>query len=178
MKRDFILGVFLDRTNAEAAISKLENLGYDPKEISVVVKDTVVAEKIEATTGTNVASGAAEGATTGGVVGGVLGLLVGIGAITIPGIGAVLIGGPLAAALGLTGAAATALTGATTGVVAGGVLGALVGLGMPEEAARYYDEQLREGAVLLAVSPKSEVSEETVRQVFVDSNAQQVQYLR
>jgi hypothetical protein len=177
MNHNVVLGIFNDKADAEAAITDFENDGYNPKEISILVKDGVVQQEIARTTGANVASGIAEGATTGGVVGGVLGLLVGLGAITIPGIGAFLIGGPIAAALGLGGAAAVTAEGVTTGAVAGGLLGALVGVGLPEETAKYYEENLREGAILLAVSPKDSFTEAQVRTIFNAHHAQQVHYV-
>jgi len=80
------------------------------------------------------------------VVGGVLGLLVGIGALAIPGIGPVIAAGPLVAALG------TAAAGAGIGAAAGGLLGALVGAGIPEEEAHLYAEGVRRGGSLVTVS--------------------------
>jgi hypothetical protein len=147
-----VLGIFADRTAADRAVDELQNAGYNPKEMSIIMKDTVETGTGEtAGRGENMAEGAVSGATTGGVVGGIAGLLIGIGALAIPGIGAVLIGGPIAAALGLTGAAATIVSGAVTGALAGGLVGALVGLGVPEEEAKVYEQRINEGAVLLAV---------------------------
>lgn len=157
---EMVLGVFAERANAEAAINDLESKGYNPKDISIIMRDTHEAVDIAGSTGASVAEGAGVGATTGGVIGGVTGLLVGIGAITIPGIGALLIGGPIAAALGLGGALATTVSGAVTGALAGGLVGALVSLGIPEDEAKVYEERIKEGAILLAVPVKIEHSEE------------------
>jgi len=66
-------------------------------------------------------------------------------------LGGLLIGGPLVAALGLTGVVATTVSGAVTGAVAGGLIGALVGLGLPKEDAEYYNEAIEKGGILLAV---------------------------
>lgn len=145
------LGVFSDRLQAEAAINELIQVGYRPQEISIVVKDHETAQKIESSTGAGVASGLTTGAVTGGMIGGLAGLLAGIGAITIPGLGALLFAGPIATALGLTGAAAATTSGAISGALAGGLLGALVGLGIPEETAKEYEREIKAGAVLLAV---------------------------
>ena len=177
MSKNIVIGIFTDRAHAESALTDFENHGYNPKEISVIVKDGILKEQIAQSTGANVASGLAEGATTGGVIGGIVGLLVGIGVVTLPGIGALLIGGPIAAALGLAGAAAVTAEGITTGAVAGGLLGALISLGIPEETAKYYEEHLREGAIMLAVSPKDTFTVEQVRQIFETHSAQQVHYL-
>lgn len=42
--------------------------------------------------------------------------------------------------------------GAAVGAIAGGLLGAFIGLGVPSEEARYYQDQLRAGRVLVAVN--------------------------
>jgi hypothetical protein len=173
---DMVIGVFAERDDAEDAIDELKTAGYDPKDISIMMKNDRDSEDFADTTGTNVADGAVSGATTGGVIGAIAGLLVGVGAIAIPGLGAVLIGGPLAAALGLTGAAATTVTGAATGAVAGGLIGALVGLGVPEEDARVYEERLNEGAILIAV-PVREERDTEARDVLEENGADRVRTL-
>lgn len=145
------LGIFSDRNQAEAAVSELVQAGHQPQEISIVVKDTQTAQKLEAHTGASVASGVTSGALTGGVIGGLAGLLAGVGAITIPGLGPLLFAGPIATALGLTGAAAATTTGVIGGAVAGGLVGGLVGLGVPKETAEEYEKEIKAGGILLAV---------------------------
>jgi hypothetical protein len=92
--------------------------------------------------GGDVATGAATGAGTGAVLGGIAGLLVGAGALAIPGIGPIVAAGPLAAAL----------TGAGLGAAAGGLIGALAGWGIPEEEAGLYAEGVRRGGTLVGVT--------------------------
>lgn len=146
-----VIGLFTESSDVENAINDLKSRGYNPKDISMIMKDTREAKKIQENTGGDVAAGAATGATTGAVIGGFAGLLIGVGALAIPGVGAFLIGGPLAAALGLTGAAATTATGAMTGALAGGLIGALMSLGLPKHEAKQYETRIKEGAILLAV---------------------------
>ncbi|MBI2031615.1 MAG: hypothetical protein HYT08_03280 [Candidatus Levybacteria bacterium] len=167
-----LIGIFSNRAEANSAILELENRGYNPKDISIIVRDGI--ERRVGTKGGKVTSTAVSGATAGGVIGGLTGLLIGMGAITIPGIGALFIGGPIAAALGFTGAAATAVSGATTGILAGGLVGALAGLGLPEEVAKVYEQRIREGAVLLAVSTQNTQQAEEVRDVFDQRGADQI----
>lgn len=175
-----VIGVFHDRFDAESAIDELEDMGFNPKDVSVVVKDGVAVSDKDKTgaKGGAVAEGAVSGAATGGVLGGLAGLLIGIGALAIPGIGGFLVGGPIAIALGLTGAAATTISGATTGALAGGLVGGLIGLGIPENEARVYEQRIREGAVLLAVPTNTETGESEVRKVFDDYSADQVRTIR
>ncbi|MCI0579728.1 MAG: hypothetical protein L0331_26485, partial [Chloroflexi bacterium] len=73
----------------------------------------------------------AEGALAGGVIGGLTGLLLGLGALTIPGIGPIVAAGPLMAAL--------------TGATVGGLAGAIINWGVPEEEAQLYGEAVRRG---------------------------------
>jgi hypothetical protein len=168
-----VLGVFGDRENAENAINELRGSGYDPKNISIVMKDESEGTVINNNTGASVATGAASGATTGGVIGALAGLLVGIGAIAVPGVGALLIGGPLAVALGLTGAAASTVTGAVTGALAGGLLGALMGMGVPEEDARIYEERVKGGGILIAVPARDGEGTEA-RDILESNGADQI----
>jgi hypothetical protein len=176
-----VFGIFSNRADAEDAIAELDTAGFNPNEVSVIMKDGDEARILRDNTGANVAEGAVSGAATGAAIGGLAGLLVGIGAIAIPGVGALLIGGPLAAALGLTGAAATTVSGAATGALAGGLIGALVGIGVPQEDAAIYERRVKEGAILVAApagaDDKSEVSEilrehgaEQVKMINVDNS--------
>lgn len=168
-----VLGVFVQENDAEEAINELKEVGYDAKDISIVMRYKTSAEGLRESTGVNVAGGAVSGATAGGVLGGLAGLLIGIGAITIPGIGALLIGGPLAAALGLSGAAATTVSGAVTGALAGGLVGSLMGLGIPEEEAKVYEDRIKEGAILVAV-PAREGNVSEAMNILEDFGADQV----
>jgi hypothetical protein len=81
------------------------------------------------------------GAGVGAAVGGAGGLLIGLGALTVPGIGPVIAAGPLVAAL----------AGAGVGAVAGGIIGALTSIGVPEEEASIYAEGVKRGGTLLTL---------------------------
>lgn len=144
-----ILGIFTNREDAERALYKLEKEGYDPKDISIIMKDAGYARKLARDTGATVVENVATGATTGGAIGALAGLLVAAG--VIPGVGPLLIGGPLAAALGLSGAAATTVSGAATGALAGGLIGTLVSIGVSKEEAKFYQDRIREGGILIAI---------------------------
>jgi uncharacterized membrane protein len=165
-----VLGIFQDNNNAESAVSKLEEDGYDPKNISIVMKDREEGEKLGADTGTNISAGATSGATTGLVLGGLAGL---VASFVIPGLGAFFIGGPIAAALGLGGAAATTVSGATTGAIAGGLIGALMGFGLTEDEAKEYEEHVNQGAILVAV-PARDNEESRVEDILADNNADNI----
>jgi len=165
-----VLGLFEDRTNVEKAINKLKENGLDAKDFSIVMRDTREAKEVSKNTGTNVAGGAVSGATTGIVLGGIAGLIAGM---IIPGLGAFLVGGPIAAALGLGGVAASTVSGAATGAVAGGLIGALMGFGLSRPEAEHYEARVKEGAILLAV-PATDTQVSEVTQIFEECNATDV----
>ena len=63
--------------------------------------------------------------------------------------------GPFIAA----GALATTLGGAAIGAGVGAIAGALIGMGIPEEEARYYEEEVRGGRTLVAVRADGRLDE-------------------
>lgn len=166
-----VLGIFSDTQDAENALSELEENGFNPKDISIVMRDQREARKVGENTGAKVTAGAVSGATTGGILGALVGFVVATG--ILPGIGAIFIGGPLAAALGLTGAAATTVSGAATGVVAGGLLGALMSLGLSKNDAEAYQESIMQGGILVAVPAMTNEATQ-VRGILEDNGADKI----
>ncbi len=165
-----ILGVFDTHPKADALVRDLYNHNYTSEHVSVMVKEGVVKD-LGPSMVENVAEKTVGGVATGGVVGGLAGLLVGLGALAVPGFGAVLIGGPIAAALGLGGAAATTVSAAATGAFAGGIVGALGAIGLPEESVKVYEEQLRQGGVVVAVDVDNDTQADEVRHLFESQGA-------
>lgn len=155
-----LIGLFDKRENMEMAIEKFKAEGFNTQDFSIIMKHDKESEE-------NSNKDLAGGAAAGAIIGGIAGL---VGAITIPGLGAFLIGGPIASALGLTGLAAASFAGATTGALAGGLIGALTSLGLSRKDAQHYEEQVKTGAVLLAV-PATDVQESFVKHIFQDYNA-------
>ena len=89
---------------------------------------------------TKAPEGAATGATIGGVLGAIAAGLVAAGLIVVPGVSLV-VAGPIVATLAGLGA----------GAAAGGLTGALVGLGIPEHEAKFYNEEIERGGILVGV---------------------------
>src|SRR5688500_14057644 len=151
---DTVVGLFHERSNAEAAIADLERAGFTSDQIGFASRGEMTtasrAGDSEVTTDTGAGSGALSGAMTGGVIGGVLGALA---SLAIPGVGPVVAAGILGPILG--GAAA----GAGLGAVGGGLVGGLVTTGVSEEDARYYDEQFRSGRSLVTVKAGDRAAE-------------------
>jgi hypothetical protein len=140
------IGVFHNQVDAEGAISELKALGVRDAEVSYVAMDDDTVVTTDGA-GNSVAGGTVSGATAGGIVGAIAGLAVANG--ILPGLGSLFVAGPVAAALGLTGAAATTAAGAMTGAAAGGLIGALSSLGVDSRDARIYEDSLRRGGILI-----------------------------
>jgi hypothetical protein len=167
-----IIGVFKSRADAEQAVGGLREHNIADADISYVGGDADGDNTtVHTADGGEVAEGAGSGAVTGGVIGAVAGLVVANG--ILPGLGTLFVAGPIAAALGLTGAAATTAAGAMTGAAAGGLLGALTGLGATEDDASIYEERVKGGGILVAATIGSS-DESEVRHVFEKNGAEEV----
>ncbi len=146
-----IVALYDDFAEAQRVVQDLVDRGFQRNSISIIASDAdgehanYLAEEDDDVSG-------AEGAGFGAVVGGLTGLLVGLGALAIPGIGPVLVAGPIA----------STLIGAGVGAITGGVVGALVDLGVPEEEAGYYAEGVRRGGTLVTIHTPTHMSERAV----------------
>lgn len=138
-----VIGVFDNSSQAHAAVEQMINAGIDRDQISLVRRDAD-HDQIQ-DDATKPAGGAGKGAGIGAALGGVGGMIAGIAGLAIPGIGPILAAGPIAAAIG------GALGGAGLGAAAGGLIGALTGMGVPEDEAKHYEDQIRQGKVLVTV---------------------------
>ncbi len=148
--RSWVTGTFSDRESAESAYNSMLNRGYSQDDINLMMSDNTRKKYFSDTDddsglGNKAMEGAGVGGAIGSVAGGLLGALAAIGTSAIvPGLG-IVVAGPLLA--GLAGAGA--------GGVTGGVLGALVGMGIPEERAKMYDQDIKSGGIVMGVSPRS-----------------------
>jgi len=135
-----VVGTYDNVQTAYAVANDLITAGYSRNDISVIANDAKneYAPYTQANT-VDSSDDVAKGAGIGAAIGGLGGLLVGLGALAIPGVGPVIAAGPLLAAL----------TGAGVGAVTGGIVGALVDMGIPDEDAHMYSEGLRRGHVLV-----------------------------
>jgi uncharacterized membrane protein len=143
-----VVALYDDIQQAHDAVRDLTSTGISRENISLVTSDAEesYAQQLNRDAETNIESSSTaenvgKGAGAGAVLGGLGGLVVGLGALAIPGIGPVVAAGPIAAAL----------AGAGIGAAAGGLVGALVDLGIPEEEAKLYSEGIRHGGSLVSV---------------------------
>lgn len=172
MKDRVIMGLFSDVDDADAAIADLLGSGYDADDISLVAREEIRSQVIEGSGGMSAPLNITTGATTGAAIGGIAGLLMGLGAIPVAGVGGLVIGGPIAAALGLSGAAAATVSGALTGALAGGLIGGLVSLGVPQKTAELYAARIGKGDVMVAVA--TDGTEDEIKDIFDRHGAEEI----
>lgn len=159
-----VVAMYDNFQSANNAVQELVDNGFSRDAISFLTRDpkgesTEITGDVERIEPSSASEGAGVGAGIGAVLGGLGGLLVGLGALAIPGIGPVIAAGPLAAALTtLAGAGA----GAVAGGVTGGLIGALVDMGVPEETAQYYAEGLRRGSHLVTLNVEDYLVDQAV----------------
>lgn len=133
MSQQCVVAVYDEFPQAVEAIQALEKSPFPNDQVSLATgslsPDVMAEEALEygdKTTGTT-----AKGAGIGGLVG----LLLGVPLLLIPGIGPMLLAGPI-----FTGA---------TGAVVGGFLGALKGWGVHEDHLLEYEQMVRNGKILV-----------------------------
>jgi uncharacterized protein YjbJ (UPF0337 family) len=148
--RSWVTGTFRDRDDAERAYSSLTGRGYSQDDVNLLMSDETRKKYFDDDVKSDLGSKAMKGAGAGGAIGGTLGAILAAVAtvgttLAIPGLGLV-IAGPIAAAL----------AGAGAGGLTGGIIGALVGAGIPEDRAKLYDEDIRNGGIVMGVNPRNE----------------------
>jgi hypothetical protein len=155
-----VVGVFDSFEQTGEAVRALDAIGIDSADVSIVATDPAFryewgspaaggarmqvsgeGEAGDRLAGDAGAAAAGAGAVAGGMIGGAAGLLAGMAALAVPGLGALVAAGPIAAAF----------AGAGVGAVAGGLIGGLGQLGVPEADAHAYAEAVRRGGALVTV---------------------------
>jgi len=112
-KKIAVFGLFEQRSQLEMAIDMLRTAGFRESDMSALLPDAASTKQVAHEKHTKAPEGAAVGAAAGGTIGGTLGLLVGLGALAIPGLGPFIAAGPIVAAL--AGAGAGGAVGTLTG---------------------------------------------------------------
>lgn len=143
------VGVFETRGQAQQAVAELNRMGFNDEQIGMVAKDESTAKTglKDDPTNTRWEEGTGIGAAAGAVTGTGLGLAVAAGLLTP--IGPLIAGGALIAFIASIGA------GATVGTLVGG----LVGLGVSEDDATYYENEVNAGRYVVTVYAGNRASE-------------------
>jgi len=130
-------GVFSTVEEAKEAISRLLAAGFTKEQITVVTSDKDKARQFrefehQDPAGSHTPEAAATGAAIGATLGGLAATAMGIATGGVP--------------LFVVGSA-----GLMAGAVSGGFIGAMLTRGIEKEAANFYDQEVQEGKLLVAV---------------------------
>jgi len=157
-----VVATYNDHAGAEQAVAKLSAASFDITKVSIVGKDYHSEENVVGyhTTGDRMKSWGSLGAFWGGI----WGLLFGAGFFLIPGIGPVLVAGPVVAALTVALESAAAV-GGLSAVVAG-----LVSQGVHRESAIKYETNIKADKFVLVAHGSAE-GLERARSILADTGA-------
>jgi len=149
---NIVVAVYDAHTGAERGVRELQTFGFDMKKLSIVGKNPHAEEHVVGfyNAGDRIKAWGKTGAGAGAFWGGIWGLLSGAAFFAVPGIGPVLVAGPLVAWI------VGALEGAV--VVGGvGVIGAgLFSIGVPKDSILSYEVALKTDRFLLLVHGTAE----------------------
>jgi hypothetical protein len=140
-KNTSVFGMYPDRLSVDEAAEALRAAGFRGTDISALFQENLGTKDFAHEKSTKAPEGATAGGIAGGIAGGVLGWLIGIGTLTIPGLGPLLAAGPVVAALAGVGAVGAM----------GAIIGALAGLAVPEYEAKRFEGRVKQGGVLMSV---------------------------
>ena len=142
-EKNSIVAIFQSHNQAEEAVRELQKDGFDMKKLSIVGKDYHTEEHVVGyyNTGDRMKYWGKLGAFWGGF----WGLLFGSAFFWVPGIGQLLVAGPLV--MWIVGALEGAVV--TGGLTALGA--ALYSIGIPKDSILQYETQVKNGKLLLVV---------------------------
>jgi uncharacterized membrane protein len=138
-----IVAIYPDHDTAERAVRELHEAGIAMGDLSIVGRDFQTTE--EPVGFVSAKEYASAGAATGACFGGLFGLVLGAAFLILPGIGPIVVAGPLTAAV------VAGIEGALAGSALGSLGGALVGIGVPREKALKYETHVKGGKYLVLV---------------------------
>ena len=144
-KTNSVVAVFESHEQAEAAVRELQKDGFDMKQLSIIGKDFHTEEHVVGyyTTCDRMSYWGGSGALWGSFWGGMWGLLFGSAFFWVPGIGPLLVAGPVA--MWIVGALEGAVvTGSLTALGAG-----LYSIGIPKNSVVKYESEVKNGKLLL-----------------------------
>ena len=157
------VAVFPSHEDAERAVIELQRAGFDMTRLSIVGADYHTEEHVIGyyNTGDRMRAWGRAGAFWGGI----WGLLFGAAFLVVPGLGPVLVAGPLVAAI---------VGGLESSIVVGGLsaLGAgLVSLGVPKNSVLDYESAIQAGKYLL-VAHGAEAEVNRAREILKTTRAE------
>jgi hypothetical protein len=161
MSHPLVMALFPDRASAEAAAREVHRLGAPHQDLSIVAAshqlEGTIADDVDASPGSEI-----EDSRAAGRVGEIIGSILGVIAVGLPGTGAIVAAGPLAAELG-----------EAAGHAAGHLSSILVKAGLSSAEAADWQRRIDAGAVLLGVHARA-VAAAAVETVFVSHGVKRI----
>jgi hypothetical protein len=136
MSQDCVVAVYESFAKAKEAVQALENSTFPSEQVSFVTHS--VTEELPQEDSLQYGDKTERNAARGAGVGGLIGMLLGTPLVTVGGLGAVLIAGPIATGL--------------AGAIVGGLLGAMTGWGVHADHVHRYEKKVSEGALLVVAN--------------------------
>ncbi len=146
------IGVFGNHQDAEEAIKELQHAGFDMKKLSIVGTDYQTEENVVGYY--NIGERAVTWGKLGLFWGAVWGLLLGSAFFVLPGIGPVIVGGPLVNLIVVT---------LETAAIVGGISavgGALSSIGVPKDSVLRYELALKADKLILILHGNTKEAED------------------
>lgn len=156
-----IIGIAIDHSAADNLVESIEQTGLPASDITLLMPGDAVDLGEIGKAAANCAG--IVGSPEGAIIGGALGVVVGLGALSIPGL----------APLVLAGSGVTGLT----ALIAGGsmgILGALLGSAVPKSNIVHYQQRLHDGAYLVIAQAATEELAKRLHGIFVSGGAEDV----
>lgn len=143
MSHPLVMALFPDRASAEAAARDVHSLGIPHTDLSIVASnhqlEGTIADEVDGSPGSEI-----EDSRAAGRAGEIIGSIVGAIAVGLPGTGAIVAAGPLAAELG-----------EAAGHLAGRLSSILMKAGLSDVEAADWQRRIQVGAVLLGVHART-----------------------
>ena len=160
-KSNSVVAIFKSHTGAETAVKELHQAGFDMKKLSIVGRDYHTEENVVGyyNTGDRMKYWGKLGAYWGGF----WGLLFGSAFFVIPGIGPLLLAGPI------VGWIVGALEGAVVAVGLSALGAGLVSIGIPKDSILQYETAVKSGKYVL-IAHGSEEEAVHARQILKSTN--------
>jgi hypothetical protein len=159
-KNNSVVAIYKSHTEAEAAVKELQKSGFDMKKLSIVGRDYQTDQDVIGYY--NAGDRMKKWGKTGAFWGGIWGLLFGSAVFLIPGVGPLVIAGPLV----------TWIVGALEGAVVVGGLSAIgagiYSLGIPKDSIVQYETALKAGKFVV-IAHGSDVETAQAKKILGDT---------
>jgi hypothetical protein len=152
------------RAQADQIINNLRDEGFSHNDVSALFPDKEGARDFAYQKRTKFHKGAVV-ATGGGVIlHGTLGWLTGATALDIPGVGQLIVAGPIF----------TPLIDVALGVARDGIGGVLIDMGLPDHEARRVEEKLASGNIFISIHSRDPEEVNLAREIFEAAGARDI----